>query len=131
MEDKERKLRALESSNLRPIQFIFFFPQSWGTTWTFIKGPLIEMNAFALLYLENVRLGRKDAMVNTKLMRIKLSNREWPFFRLLCSAWLPTITVIVDYTISELVDVRCITLDVFYDYIHILKDCPLMSSGIK
>ena len=34
-------------------------------------------------------------------MRIELSNREWTFLRLLCIARLPTITVIVRYTIFE------------------------------
>ena len=60
-------------------------------------------------------------------MQIELSNCEWPFLRLLCSAQLPTITVIVRYTIFELVDVGCIALDVFYDYFHKLNKDYLYS----
>ena len=43
--------------------------------------------------------------VYTKLMQIELTNREWPFLRLLCSAQLPMITVIVPNTIFKVDDV--------------------------
>ena len=36
--------------------------------------------------------------LSSKLMWIELSNREWPFLPLICSAWLPMITLIVRYT---------------------------------
>ena len=40
----------------------------------------------------------------TKLMRIKLCNREWPFLRLEYSCPIPTITLIVRYMIYEIDD---------------------------
>ena len=49
--------------------------------------------------------------VASKLMRIELSNREWRFLQLFCPPQLVTITVIVPYSIFEMVDVRCIDLD--------------------
>ena len=52
-----------------------------------------------------------QACVCCKLMRIELRNHEWPFLRLLCSPRLVTITVIVPYSIFEMVDARCIALD--------------------
>ena len=55
----------------------------------------------------------------SKLMRIELSNREWPFVWLLCRVWLPTFTVIVRYSIFEVDDVWCIVHDFFDNYIRI------------
>ena len=45
--------------------------------------------------------------MSTKLLRMYLSNREWPFLRLFDCFRLPTITVIVRYMISEIDDAQC------------------------
>ena len=47
----------------------------------------------------------------TKLMRIELSNREWSFLRLLSPPRIVTIIVIVPHPIFEIVDARCIDLE--------------------
>ena len=51
--------------------------------------------------IANVKIfeGRLWTCVATKLMRIELSNREWPYLRLSTIVRLPTITVIVRYSI--------------------------------
>ena len=49
--------------------------------------------------------------IKSKLMRTELSNPEWPFLRLLDCFWLPKITVIVRYMISEIDDAWCIVAD--------------------
>ena len=51
--------------------------------------------------------------VLNNLMQIMFRNRECPFLWLFCSIRLPTIIVIVHYSIFEVVDVRCIDLDVY------------------
>ena len=58
--------------------------------------------------LHSLCLGRD---LNTKLMRIELSNRECTFLRLLSSFRIPTNTIIVRYMISEIYDARCIAAD--------------------
>ena len=50
-------------------------------------------------------------LVESKLLRIELNNRELPFLRLLTPARLVTITVIEHCPIFENYDARCIDLD--------------------
>ena len=50
-------------------------------------------------------------IVDSKLMLIVFSNREWPFLRLFNSSRIPTNTLIARYMISVIGDARCIDAD--------------------
>ena len=75
----------------------------------FIPLPKVDfISCFApLAYLLHLAL---NFWASKKLMRIKFSNREWPFFRLFRPPRLVMNTVIAPYLIFEMLDAWCIDL---------------------
>ena len=84
--------------------FVLFFKG-----WPQLELYLIERTEHTIYFYKFLPPPGLD-QVPSKLMRIKLSNRECPFLRLLLIPRIPTNIVIIRYMIFENHNARCITL---------------------